>query len=43
VILAALALACGAAACWRASLQDRVGAAVFGIGYLAAILAMAWG
>lgn len=43
MILAVLAGVCGAAACWRASARDRVGAAVFGVGYLAAILAMAWG
>lgn len=42
MILAVLAGVCGAAACWRASHRDRVGAAVFVIGYLAAILGGMW-
>ncbi len=36
-MVAALAIASGAAACWRASCRDRVGAAVFMVGYLVAL------
>ena len=41
MILAVLAGVCGAAACWRASARDRVGAVVFTVAYLGVILATA--
>ncbi len=40
IAVAALAIASGAAACWRASCRDRVGAAVFVVGYLVALAAL---
>jgi len=41
IAVAALAIASGIGACWRASCQDRVGTAVFVAVYLAAVLALA--
>ena len=41
MILAVLAGVCGAAACWRASARDRVGAVVFMAAYLAVLVAAA--